>query len=316
MTVKSLRKQLAAAIAMTLVATVALGSSTYAWFVNNTAVEATSVNLTAEAANTLLISETGAADWKTILDITGADLTAMVPVSTVGGTGISSLSFVKDIKWTTDATDSKDYATEFVPATTGDYYVRSFDIKSSLAGTQLYLDDKTTFTMGTGSNSEMLKAMRFAMIINDGTATPTTYIYQLANANASSSYDTSINNATAVNGLTKAIATATEYDTTTDPATVTTPATVGNISATNIATPGTTSVPLIAKATTPANGNTFVSTLNGADLLYTFANADDIVNITVYIWMEGCDYDCNSAVVSEITGQTLTANFGFAVANN
>ena len=36
--VKALKKQLAAAIAMVLVAAVALGSSTYAWFVNNTMV--------------------------------------------------------------------------------------------------------------------------------------------------------------------------------------------------------------------------------------------------------------------------------------
>lgn len=47
MTVKSLRKQLAAAIAMTLVATVALGSSTYAWFVSNNKVTATTTSISA-----------------------------------------------------------------------------------------------------------------------------------------------------------------------------------------------------------------------------------------------------------------------------
>ena len=40
MTVKSLKKQLAAAIAMVVVAAVALSSSTYAWFVSNNTVTA------------------------------------------------------------------------------------------------------------------------------------------------------------------------------------------------------------------------------------------------------------------------------------
>lgn len=59
MTVKSLRKQLAAAIAMTLVATVALGSSTYAWFVSNNTVTATTATISAQSnAPFLMIDET------------------------------------------------------------------------------------------------------------------------------------------------------------------------------------------------------------------------------------------------------------------
>ena len=54
--VKTLKKQLGAAIAMVLVAAVALGSSTYAWFVNNTKVTAEKVDVTAKAANNLLIT--------------------------------------------------------------------------------------------------------------------------------------------------------------------------------------------------------------------------------------------------------------------
>ena len=72
MTVKSLRKQLAAAIAMTLVATVALGSSTYAWFTMNKEVNKTYV-APAVRCSRYVISEnicTGASvnlpqiDWK------------------------------------------------------------------------------------------------------------------------------------------------------------------------------------------------------------------------------------------------------------
>lgn len=46
---KSLKKQLAAAIAMLLVAVVALGSATYAWFVTNNTVKATTSTISAQS---------------------------------------------------------------------------------------------------------------------------------------------------------------------------------------------------------------------------------------------------------------------------
>ena len=49
MSVKTLRKQLFAAIAMVLVAAVALGSSTYAWFVSNNKVTATTTSISAQS---------------------------------------------------------------------------------------------------------------------------------------------------------------------------------------------------------------------------------------------------------------------------
>jgi hypothetical protein len=92
MTVKSLRKQLAAAIAMTLVATVALGSSTYAWFAINGKVTATTTSFETRVSNNLFIAEdtlgsTAKIDdayFKTALvkdDITGI----LEPVSTIDG---------------------------------------------------------------------------------------------------------------------------------------------------------------------------------------------------------------------------------------
>jgi hypothetical protein len=84
MTVKSLRKQLAAAIAMTLVATVALGSSTYAWFVNNAQVTAASVNVNAATAYNLLIAtDDDHAVWGTYGPL-NSDVFALTPVSTIG----------------------------------------------------------------------------------------------------------------------------------------------------------------------------------------------------------------------------------------
>ena len=47
--VKALKKQMAAAVAMVCVAAVALGSSTYAWFVTNNKVDATTSTISAQS---------------------------------------------------------------------------------------------------------------------------------------------------------------------------------------------------------------------------------------------------------------------------
>ena len=62
MTTKALRKQLVAAIAMVLVAAVALGSSTYAWFSLNTEVSAEGMQVKAVAEQGLLINEVATAN--------------------------------------------------------------------------------------------------------------------------------------------------------------------------------------------------------------------------------------------------------------
>lgn len=55
MSVKTLRKQLFAAIAMVLVAAIALGSSTYAWFVSNNTVTATTASISAQSNAPFLV---------------------------------------------------------------------------------------------------------------------------------------------------------------------------------------------------------------------------------------------------------------------
>ena len=60
MTVKSLKKQLAAAIAMVVVAAVALSSSTYAWFVSNNNVTANTSSISAQSNAPFLVIRAGA----------------------------------------------------------------------------------------------------------------------------------------------------------------------------------------------------------------------------------------------------------------
>lgn len=55
---KAIRKQLLAAVAMVLVAAVALGSSTYAWFVSNNSVEAATTNISAQSNSAYLLIDT------------------------------------------------------------------------------------------------------------------------------------------------------------------------------------------------------------------------------------------------------------------
>jgi hypothetical protein len=82
MKVKSLQKQLMAAIAMVLVAAIALSSATYAWFVNNAKVTATGAQVQAATAYSLLISND-----KTNFGTTtkfNTEIASLVPVSTSG----------------------------------------------------------------------------------------------------------------------------------------------------------------------------------------------------------------------------------------
>lgn len=71
--VKSLQKQLIAAIAMVLVAMIALGSSTYAWFASNTTVTASTTSISAKSdVPFLLISNESSGEYKTTATITAA----------------------------------------------------------------------------------------------------------------------------------------------------------------------------------------------------------------------------------------------------
>lgn len=57
--VKALKKQLGAAVAMVCVAAVALGSSTYAWFVSNNTVDATVSSISAQSNAAFLTINNG-----------------------------------------------------------------------------------------------------------------------------------------------------------------------------------------------------------------------------------------------------------------
>ena len=80
MNVKSLKTQFIGAIAMVLVAAIAMGSSTYAWFTTNTSVRAENMSVQAKSAGGLYITDaTANPGWNSIIN-SKVDLVTAKPV--------------------------------------------------------------------------------------------------------------------------------------------------------------------------------------------------------------------------------------------
>ena len=96
--VKALKKQLAAAIAMVCVAAVALGSSTYAWFVSNNSVKATTSGISAQSNAAFMVikyNEKTNADSETMDKSTTTGPTALYPAQVVAN-GVWQSAFAKE----------------------------------------------------------------------------------------------------------------------------------------------------------------------------------------------------------------------------
>jgi hypothetical protein len=161
--VKSLQKQLLAAVAMVLVAAIAMSSATYAWFVNNATVTATDVSVKASTAYSLLISHKNGDDaaWGTTtkLETTVQELT---PVSTIGevattttavtlsakdgetpavGIGDGKTIAAGDVRFVTNTEWKDNYVTKVseVSRNSGYFYSDTFYLKAAQDG-NIYLD--------------------------------------------------------------------------------------------------------------------------------------------------------------------------------
>ena len=115
MSVKSLKKQLMAAVAMVLVAAIALGSSTYAWFISNSKVTANLNSITSASATPSLYIKAGKTKGS---DFLTADTTTMsnVPLYPASTKDLSKWSVVSG--WATNASKSnKVEATNYIVPT-------------------------------------------------------------------------------------------------------------------------------------------------------------------------------------------------------
>lgn len=319
MNVKHLRKQLMAAIAMVVVAGVALSSATYAWFVNNTRVTAGSVELTAKTSYALLISQgangtaTTASDWGTLHTMTSNTNATMVPVSTTGKDSLDTdgnLLFAASNAW-----NNGQLVTSYKEPAATDYWKETFEIKASQP-CKLFLDTETVFDVDNNTGSDLDKVLRLALVVNKkgltGNENKEVFIYEVDNTTTG---DKAANTTTGTdaNGIKNAIK-CTYTANAAGNAIAADGAIVAAINAQNYASDA---IPTLAASSVTVTDNTALATGGSIVPIYTFSAAEEICTITAYVWMEGCDYDCNAANIATLVGESnkLKVNLGFCAGN-
>ena len=132
--VKALKKQLAAAIAMVCVAAVALGSSTYAWFVSNNTVKATTSKISAQSnAPFLKIDKTeitaGSTTSISYADEADVKLYPAQVVKNTDNTPLFKSAYASASNATTELTDSRYDVGDATAAVNGNFAIKkSFKI--------------------------------------------------------------------------------------------------------------------------------------------------------------------------------------------
>ena len=330
MSVKALKRQLMAAIAMVLVAAVALGSSTYAWFVNNARVTATDVSVTASTAYSLLIShDTGdSKNWGTTSSLSAT--TNLIPASTTGTKTGEVLRFATDTTWTGNyVTGYKEVFSSDEVTTTNTagstitskyFYTDTVYLKSAQAA-KIYLDSTGTGigTSTDGNNTALkqfsdssltdaqkalLNTMRVAFVVKNETQNQVvgTYVYQfVADGEGNAHYSTTLNES-GVNGVTGGVEV-----TGTGESIVFTPTSYRNFM--------TNDVPVITTKMAQGSRAGFATVGDGQALASVDAN--DVVKVDIYVWMEGCDYDVNATnLVNFQEASIMNMMFGFCIGSN
>lgn len=285
METKALKKQLGAAIAMVLVAAIALGAATFAWFVNNNAVTAKGVDVTTSSAvPNLYITDAGkTTDAMTANDAKNPD--ALLPVSTSDG-----IHFYDTKHWTSASKEETKhaFADQYKEASRADgknsYAEYTFTLGVSNGSMNIYFDFSTSATT-LKANGKMGTAGRFAIRFGDGDWRLFKVTPSGATDNKSYYTDKSAENADSGDFAVKA---------------------------------GTNQA-LNAEKITYSNFNTYAGSIDsvtgqasaGATALAQ-VSSDSPVTVTVRVWYEGCDPQC----VSENAGSTgianaVTGNLGF-----
>lgn len=349
---KNMKKQLFTAVAMLLVATVALGTATFAWFVNNATVEVAKMDFTATTSKSLeigvrsaLTEEAAAFDatkFKGILataDIAAANANyiaaALNPASGKpgGDNWKTAASFFKDKTW--GQKDGTRYAIGFEPATLAavspDLTAVPLIFRAS-EKMNVYLKDPTAIFVNPISSADWASATdeekALIQTLTGAAATETSYgttktaldeqleLIKQAARIAFVSGDKAVILAPAGTGavtgarstaLRLADGTATAPDTeipdgqiikalktTTDFVAHDGTEAGGAVDPTTIVPGGTAD---------PAAGG-YLTGATTANALFTL-EANTPKEMTAYIWLEGCDKDCVSAIASHNFGVKL-----------
>ncbi|MEG1577128.1 MAG: hypothetical protein RR336_00005, partial [Oscillospiraceae bacterium] len=172
---KTLKAQLFSAVAMMLVATIALGSSTYAWFINNQTVEVSTMNLQVSTSTSLLAavgkpdSVKDAADFVTAT-LPKVDLTNFTPFKTVIGNADITNAFDADgAGWThffnNKMVPSSVCDKELGSATAAPMFYKSLDklVGGRVSAFDLLTHDGADVTKDNGLGQGAVKHIRLAM---------------------------------------------------------------------------------------------------------------------------------------------------------
>ena len=291
METKALKKQLGAAIAMVLVAAIALGAATFAWFVNNNAVTATGVDVsTSSSVPNLYITSAG----KTTGTMTPAEKnpTKLFPVSTNNAN-----VFYETLHWTTGTGDhavADQYQEALVHETGKTVYADyTFDLGVTNGKMNVYFDSSDAATT-LAANAQMGTAGRFAISFDNGNT------WKLFKVDGTSVTDES---GKATGYYTDKGATDGDYWVKQD--------NDGTLKALAVPTNGYANFSDYAgsvddKGQVQATNKKVLTTLDSA-------NADNHgkVTVTVRVWYEGCDKDCVSENAAAGIKNAIKGNLGF-----
>lgn len=282
METKALKKQLGAAIAMVLVAAIALGAATFAWFVNNNAVTATGVDVsTSSSVPNLYITSTG----KTTdgMKAAGSNPRKLYPVSTNDAT-----NFYETLHWTSGTGDhavADEYQKAIARETDKTVYTDyTFTLGVTNGSMDVYFDSSTAATtLKANPETKMGTAGRFAISFDDG----------------------------ATWKLFKVLGTATDQGYYTDKAATTN----DDYWVTGVGDSTKASVASYASFGKYAGSiNTQGQAVAGETPLVTINSADQNggkVTVTVRVWYEGCDKDCVFENAGTGIDKAITGNLGF-----
>ncbi len=196
---KAIKRQLLAAIAMVLVAAIALGSSTYAWFVASGTVKAEGMKVQAKSEGGLAIRWAGTDSelWGTTASAKMNDAKALLPASTAN---LAKWTYAKALnanKPDADTNTYKDITGDVFKGANGafdknnDYVVmQPFQIRSTAEGKLakgLYVSG-VDVTRGTNTAKDLDLSLRVGVRMESKTGFVGNYIYAPVEG-ASSSYD-------------------------------------------------------------------------------------------------------------------------------
>lgn len=314
MTAKALQRQLIAAIAMLLVAAIALGSSTYAWFVNNNKVTASMATVQAATAGSNLLIK---AAYTAASEQTGGSTTAPVALASTTLSPVSTNAVTDTAKWYEASTWVTNNANASGEQLASAYQALTLTNTAPNAGDQ---SANATFVSADGTTRTAYQVAQYTLYTTGTSAdvylAPTDGL-KVDNGGTSGAFYNAMRVGVVVDG-TLVLVYAPAAEAAVDP-------TAGND--TSLVTASTTAAgyhyvtganTVTAAASNWTNDLATYSAAAGQNGSYSVTNQTKIASavgkagkkVDIYVWLEGTDYQCVTSLAgADTTKYTVTANF-------